>query len=98
MGKLDSNPLSNSTPIAISHTCKNCGTERSSVSSLTSASCQRHPDGPNKGKHILYEGSEKSRYICKFCGTDRSSIASLTSASCHRHPNGANKGKHEPAL
>ena len=78
--------------------CEYCGHKASSVNALTSASCPRHPDGPNKGKHKLYEGSEKSRYTCKYCGHTASSIASLTSASCPRHPNGANKGKHAPAL
>ncbi len=78
--------------------CEYCGTKRSSVSSLTSSNCSRHPLGPNKGKHKLYEGPEKSKYTCKYCGTQRSSISSLTSSNCHRHPEGANKGKHSPAL
>lgn len=78
--------------------CEYCGTKRSSVASLTSSSCSRHPLGANKGKHKLYEGSEKSQYTCKYCGTNRSSISSLTSSSCSRHPDGANKGKHSPAM
>jgi len=78
--------------------CEHCGTKRSSVSSLTSGSCPRHPLGSNKGRHKLYEGSEKSQYTCKYCGTNRSSISSLTSGSCSRHPDGANKGKHSPSL
>ena len=77
--------------------CANCGTQRSSVSSLTGSSCSRHPLGANKGKHILYEGSEKSQYTCKYCGTNRSTISSLTAGSCHRHPDGS-RGKHSPAL
>jgi hypothetical protein len=78
--------------------CEYCGTDRSSVSSLTAIPCLRHPLGTNKGKHKLYEGSEKSKYTCKYCGTDRTSISSLTSIPCLRHPDGANKGKHSPAL
>ncbi|MBX3741022.1 MAG: hypothetical protein KF712_08530 [Akkermansiaceae bacterium] len=78
--------------------CKYCGRDTSSVQSLTSASCPRHPDGASKGKHALYEGEEKSRYTCKNCGRDSSSLSSLVSASCPRHPDGANKGKHQPAL
>lgn len=78
--------------------CKHCGTKHSSIQSLTSGSCSRHPLGPNKGKHALYEGSEKSKYQCKFCGTPYSSLSSLTAASCSKHPSGANKGKHEAAL
>lgn len=78
--------------------CEYCGTSASSVSSLTGGSCQRHPNGAYKGKHKLYEGSEKSKYTCKYCGTSASSIASLTGGSCQRHPDGAYKGKHAPAL
>ena len=78
--------------------CEYCGQKFSSVSSLVAASCSRHPNGMGKGKHKLYEGSEKSQYSCKYCGTSTSSISSLTGNSCHRHPNGAGKGKHAPAL
>lgn len=78
--------------------CEYCGTKFSSVSSLTSSSCSRHPNGSSKGKHKLYEGSEKSQYPCKYCGTKFSSLTSLTSSSCYRHPLGSSKGKHSPAL
>ncbi len=78
--------------------CAYCGYESSSVRSLTSGSCLRHPLGPFKGKHVLYEGSEKSMYTCKYCGNQSSSIRSLTSGSCLRHPLGPFKGKHSPAL
>ena len=78
--------------------CEYCGAKASSVSSLTSMSCVRHPNGSHKGKHKLYEGSEKSKYTCKYCGTSSSSINSLTSTSCSRHPNGSHKGKHAPTL
>lgn len=78
--------------------CEYCGCSASSVVSLTACSCPSHPDGPNKGKHKLYEGTEKPRYICKYCGYTYSSIRSLTACSCPRHPKGPNKGKHAPAL
>lgn len=78
--------------------CANCGQKYASVSSLTASSCSRHPNGPGKGKHILYEGDEKSKYTCKHCGQSYSSISSMTASSCSRHPNGAGKGKHAPAL
>lgn len=78
--------------------CEYCGTKNSSISSLTAGSCSRHPLGSNKGKHKLYEGSEKAKYSCKFCGTSASSISSLTAGSCSRHPQGSNKGKHSPTL
>lgn len=78
--------------------CKYCGHKSSSVSSLTSSGCIRHPNGSLKGKHALYEGSEKSQYTCKNCGGKFSSLSSLTSAGCIRHPDGALKGKHQPAL
>ncbi|OXA77863.1 hypothetical protein SAMN05444397_11445 [Flavobacterium aquidurense] len=78
--------------------CECCGTKSSSISSLTANSCSRHPLGPNKGKHKLYEGSEKAKYNCKYCGTSSASISTLTGNSCSRHPNGNGKGKHAPAL
>ncbi len=78
--------------------CEFCGTKASSISSLTASSCHRHPLGAGKGKHKLYEGSEKAKYSCKYCGTSASTISNLSSNSCHRHPAGAGKGKHGVAL
>ncbi|MBC7365559.1 MAG: hypothetical protein H7343_01910 [Undibacterium sp.] len=78
--------------------CQHCGTKATSVAQLTANPCYRHPDAPNRGKHALYEGSEKPSYTCKYCGTKSSSISSLTSNPCYRHPTGANKAKHSPAL
>lgn len=78
--------------------CEYCGIKQNSITALTAMSCIRHPQGANKGKHKLYEGSEKSKYDCKYCGRSQNSISALTSMSCHRHPNGPNKGKHAPAL
>ena len=78
--------------------CEYCGTKFPSVVNLTASPCFRHPDGANKGKHKLYEGSEKSQYTCKYCGMKFPSLSNLTAAPCFRHPNGYNKGKHAPAL
>ena len=78
--------------------CKYCGHKASSVASLTASACIRHPNGPHKGRHALYEGSEKESYTCKYCGHKASSISSLTASACIRHPNGPHKGKHAPAL
>lgn len=78
--------------------CEYCGTKNSTISSLTSGVCLRHPLGTAKGKHKLYEGTEKLKYNCKFCGTSNSSISGLTSGSCLRHPSGVAKGKHSPTL
>ncbi len=72
--------------------CMYCGTERSSVSSLTSSTCSKNPSGKY---HALYEGSEKKEYTCKYCGTKRSSISSLTSSTCSKNPNGK---YHVPAI
>ncbi|MBQ4378821.1 MAG: hypothetical protein II821_06460 [Treponema sp.] len=60
--------------------------------------CPRHPAGSMKGKHKLYEGSEKSQYLCKYCGQKFSSIQSLTTNKCFKHPSGAFQGRHSPAL
>jgi predicted nucleic acid-binding Zn ribbon protein len=78
--------------------CANCGMEFSSVRTLTSSPCARHPLGPNKGRHVLYEGSEKSEYTCKYCGRQFQSIRVMTASPCFRHPLGPNKGRHSPAL
>ncbi|MBN2864149.1 MAG: hypothetical protein JXN62_13360 [Bacteroidales bacterium] len=78
--------------------CEYCGTGYASVAALTSGTCGRHPDGGGKGRHKLYEGSEKSQYTCKYCGTKYSTIAALTSGTCGRHPKGGGKGRHAPAL
>lgn len=78
--------------------CANCGAKNTSVASLTGQSCSRHPAGNGKGKHVLYEGAEKSQYVCKYCGTKSPTIASLTGQSCSKHPSGNGKGRHSPAL
>ncbi|AEM22448.1 hypothetical protein Bint_1832 [Brachyspira intermedia PWS/A] len=78
--------------------CEYCGTIYSSIGALTGGACIKHPDGPNKGKHKLYEGGEKSDYFCKYCGNKYHTIASLTNGHCIKHPNGPNKGYHSPAL
>ena len=78
--------------------CKYCGLSFSSIQSLTSTTCSRHPDGVGKGRHALYEGDEAPEYTCKYCGKRASTIASLTSQMCPRHPDGNGKGRHSPAL
>ena len=78
--------------------CEFCGTKSPTVAGLVSGSCAKHPTGPNKGKHKLYEGSEKTQYTCKFCGTKQPTIQGLTSLTCAKHPNGVSKGKHSPSL
>lgn len=78
--------------------CKYCGKEYSDVRTLTSIPCPRHPDGPSRGKHALYEGEPKDKYTCKYCGKQYSDLRTLTSIPCPRHPDGPSKGKHSPAL
>lgn len=78
--------------------CRYCGHKAASAASLTGSACQRHPDGPGRGRHALYEGTEKSAYTCKYCARTASDIASLTSSKCQRHPEGPAAGRHEPAL
>ena len=90
--------LAISAPVVQHFYCKYCGHKTTSVNSLTASLCQRHPNGPGKGRHALYEGGEKASYVCKYCGLKSTSIASLTSSKCQRHPSGPAKGRHEPAL
>ncbi len=86
------------TNIMANYYCEYCGQKFSSVTTLTANTCSRHPNGPAKGKHKLYEGGEKSKYTCKYCGKQFTSLAILTANTCARHPNGSHKGKHAPAL
>lgn len=78
--------------------CEYCGHKFPDVRQLVTASCSRHPLGSNKGKHKLYEGTEKSLYLCKYCGRKFPSIMVMTGGTCANHPNGSNKGRHAPAL
>jgi len=70
-----------------------CGIMHAQISNLVATPCFRHPDGPNKGKHKLYEGTEKAHCNCIYCGTSTSSIANLTSIPCFRHPKDSKKRK-----
>jgi predicted Zn-ribbon and HTH transcriptional regulator len=78
--------------------CEYCGMNFASVRALTAARCPRHPLGPNKGFHKVYEGTEKPQYTCKYCGFKFSTIRAMTAARCPRHPSGPNKGYHAPTL
>jgi DNA-directed RNA polymerase subunit RPC12/RpoP len=78
--------------------CENCGSKSSSIQDLTTNNCAKHPNGINKGRHSLYQGTEKSQYFCKYCGSKSSSIKDLTANKCFNHPNGVSKGFHSPAL
>ena len=78
--------------------CEYCGQSFNDVRQLTGLNCHRHPNGSNRGKHKLYEGSEKPRYTCRYCGTQFSTIMQMTGIKCFRHPDGANRGNHSPAL
>jgi hypothetical protein len=78
--------------------CEYCGEQKATIKILTSNNCGKHPNGTYKGKHKLYEGSEKSKYDCKYCGEQKATIKILTSNKCGKHPNGFYKGNHSPAL
>lgn len=78
--------------------CEYCGLKETSVRNLVAMTCNKHPLGMDKGKHKLYEGSEKTRYTCKYCGFQIDTIRNLVNLPCLYHPNGANKGGHSPAL
>lgn len=78
--------------------CEYCGLKFPSVQTLTSGTCSKHPNGANKDKHSLYQGSEKSKYTCKYCGLQFPNLVTLTAGICSKHPNGNNKGRHSPAL
>jgi DNA-directed RNA polymerase subunit RPC12/RpoP len=78
--------------------CEYCGSRYPDIANLTGNACPKHPNGQGKGKHSLYQGSEKSQYNCRYCGLKASSIQNLTTNACPKHPNGMGKGRHAPAL
>ena len=78
--------------------CEYCGHRFPDVRSLTSGTCVRHPNGVNRGRHKLYEGSEKQEYTCKYCGKKFPSILVMVGGQCVNHPKGSNRGSHAPAL
>lgn len=78
--------------------CEYCGRQFPDARILASGTCSYHPDGPNRGRHKLYEGRPKSQYTCRYCGRTFSSIMQMVTAPCSCHPNGCNRGKHAPAL
>ncbi|MBS1572452.1 MAG: hypothetical protein JST62_08685 [Bacteroidetes bacterium] len=78
--------------------CEYCGKYAGSIRALTSTPCIRHPLGPSRGYHKLYEGSEKAVYTCKYCGKTDKTISNLTNSKCSKHPNGFAKGNHAPSL
>ncbi len=63
--------------------CMYCGRNTSSISYLTSFSCDKNPEG----KYCVpYEGREKDKYTCKYCGYNTSDISYLTSGTCDKSP------------
>ena len=54
--------------------CEYCGHRFVDARQLVSATCPRHPDGSNRGRHKLYEGTEKYNHTCKQCGHTSASI------------------------
>lgn len=78
--------------------CKYCGMNFPNMTPLAGGTCGRHPDGPHKGRHALYEGTDKSQYTCKYCGMKFSNLNVLCAQPCGRHPQGPHKGRHSPAL
>ena len=78
--------------------CKNCGRSFPDVRAMAGGMCQYHPDGSFKGRHVLYEGSEKTKYTCKYCGRRFHDIHAMAGVKCQYHPDGSFKGNHSPEL
>ncbi|MDR0881951.1 MAG: hypothetical protein LBP55_05355 [Candidatus Adiutrix sp.] len=71
--------------------CAYCGHRSPNIPALTSGACPKSPNG----KHIPYEGSEKSTYTCKYCGIKSPHISTLTAGNCPKNPVGKH---HFPTL
>ena len=54
--------------------CELCGAEYSNATDLLNNSCLKNKVGSTIGRHVLYEGGEKSIYTCRYCGKQYSSI------------------------
>ena len=74
--------------------CELCGAEYSNPKDLLNNSCLKNRVGSTIGRHVLYEGGEKSIYTCRYCGKQYSSIKDMVFNSCLRREFGE---KHAPA-
>jgi hypothetical protein len=74
--------------------CELCGADFSNPKDLLSNSCLKNKVGSTIGRHVLYEGGEKSIYTCRYCGKQYSSIKDMVFNSCPRREFGE---KHAPA-
>lgn len=74
--------------------CELCGAVFSSPKALLENSCLKNRVGSTIGRHVLYEGGEKSIYTCRYCGQQYSSIKDMVYNGCPRREFGE---KHAPA-
>ena len=74
--------------------CELCGAVFSSPKALLENSCLRNRVGSTIGRHVLYEGGEKSIYTCRYCGQQYSSIKDMVYNGCPKRAFGE---KHAPA-
>ena len=74
--------------------CELCGAEYSNPKDLLNNSCLKNKVGSTIGRHVLYEGGEKSIYTCRYCGQQFSSIKDMVFNGCPRREFGE---KHAPA-
>ena len=74
--------------------CELCGADFSNPQDLLNNSCLKNKVGSTIGRHVLYEGGEKSSYTCRYCGKQYSSIKDMVFNSCPRREFGE---KHAPA-
>ena len=74
--------------------CELCGADFSNPQDLLNNSCLKNKVGSTIGRHVLYEGGEKSSYTCRYCGQQYSSIKDMVFNSCPRREFGE---KHAPA-
>lgn len=74
--------------------CELCGADFSNPQDLLNNSCLKNKVGSTIGRHVLYEGGEKSSYTCRYCGKQYSSIKDMVFNSCPRRGFGE---KHAPA-
>ncbi len=77
----------------MSYYCTCCGMSYRSPQDVLLNNCNKS----KTGRHVLYEGEEKSLYTCKYCGRQFRSIRDMTINVCQRNPSGGRMAPHVPA-
>ncbi len=71
--------------------CKICGTEFSSVQSMSNSICSKS----DSRRHVIYRGIVGSKYYCIWCGSKYKSLRDMSNSLCAKNPNARNHEVYE---